>query len=52
MDDKTGFFKTHADALAVVGINLAMMAIMITMWISTNNRIDAVYSVLIELVKK
>ncbi len=47
-----GFFKTHGDALAVVGVNIAMMAIMISMWISTNSRIDAMYSIIVGILKK
>lgn len=41
MNDKMGFFKNHADTLAIIGINLAVAAILISMWISNSHRIDA-----------
>ncbi|RPJ76329.1 MAG: hypothetical protein EHM20_07615 [Alphaproteobacteria bacterium] len=34
--------KNHVDTLAIVGVNIAHIAIMLTLWISANARIDAV----------
>ena len=44
METKQSFFKEHADTLAIVGVNIALIAIMLTLWISANSRIDAVNS--------
>jgi len=41
MKNETGFFKNHADTLAIIGVNLAIAAILISMWISNSHRIDA-----------
>lgn len=38
---KTSFFKTHADAIAIVGVNLALIAICVSVWIGESMRIDA-----------
>lgn len=41
---KTGFFKSHADTLAIIGVNLAIAAFMLSFMISTSHRVDAVNS--------
>jgi len=38
---RTGFFKNHADTIAIIGVNLALAAIMMSMWISNTHRIDS-----------
>ena len=40
--DKIGFFKNHADTLAIIGVNLALFAFMLNFMISTSHRVDAV----------
>ncbi len=44
MNTDTGFFKNHADTLAIIGVNLAIGAILISMWISHASRIDSINS--------
>lgn len=39
--DKIGFFKNHADTLAIIGVNLALFAFMLNFMISTSHRVDA-----------
>lgn len=36
-----GFFKNHADTLAIITVNIAIGAILISMWISHAHRVDA-----------
>lgn len=36
-----GFFKNHADTLAIIGVNLAAIAILISLWVANTSRIDA-----------
>lgn len=57
--EKNSFFKNHADAIAVVGVNIAIGAILISMWMFNTNRIDAtnarmdqVYNVILNMMKK
>jgi hypothetical protein len=38
---KSSFFKNHTDTLAIIGVNLAIAAILTTMWISNSHRVDA-----------
>jgi len=38
---KPNFFKSHADTLAIMGLNLAIAALLISMIISNSHRIDA-----------
>ena len=38
---KQSFLKDHADTLAIIGVNIAIAAILVTMWISNTHRIDA-----------
>lgn len=40
-EEKSNFFKSHADAIAIVTVNVAICAIMISMFISHSARIDA-----------
>lgn len=42
MDNKASFLKNHADTLAIIGVNLCIAAILVSMWISNSHRIDAV----------
>ena len=41
MEEIPNFLKNHADAIAIVGVNIAIAAIMISLWISTTSRVDA-----------
>lgn len=36
-----GFLKNHADTLAIIGVNIAIFAMLVTMWISNAHRIDS-----------
>lgn len=38
---KPNFFKAHADTLAIMGVNLAIAGLLISMIISNSHRIDA-----------
>lgn len=40
-NEKQSFFKDHADTLAIIGVNIAIAAILVTMWISNTHRVDA-----------
>lgn len=42
MEDKPSFMKIHSDTIAIIGVNIVIAAILITMWISHAHRIDAV----------
>jgi hypothetical protein len=57
--DKPSFLKNHADTVAIIGVNIAIAAILVMMIISNSNRIDAVnvradhlYNILIDLIKE
>lgn len=39
---KESFFKNHGDTLAIIGVNIALIAMMLTLWTSANSRTDAV----------
>ena len=58
MEKKASFVKEHADAIAIIGVNIALSAIMISLWVSnthridaTNARMDGLFNQIIELVK-
>lgn len=65
MSEKTGFIKAHGDTITIVGVNIALAAMMMSMWISntsgisacnaridaTMSRIDGMYEVLMNHVK-
>lgn len=42
--EKQGFFKNHADTVAIIGVNLAGVALLVTMWLSHAGRMDAANS--------
>ncbi len=44
MEKTERFFKNHADTLAVIGVNLAIAGIYLTLLISNIHRVDAVNS--------
>lgn len=44
MEDKPSFLKNHLDTIAIIGVNVAIGAILVSMWISHSHRIDAVNS--------
>ena len=59
MSEKQGFFKNHADTVAIIGVNLAIAAILVSMWVSNSSRIDAanartdcVYNMIYDLLKE
>lgn len=45
---KQSFFKDHADAIAIiasnVGLILAVVVIMITLWLSNSSRVDSAHN--------
>lgn len=43
-NEKPSFLRNHVDTLAIIGVNLAAIAILISMWMSATSRIDAIYS--------
>lgn len=44
MENKPSFLRNHSDTLAIIGVNLAIAAILITMCVSNSNRIDVANS--------
>jgi hypothetical protein len=38
---ENSFFKNHTDTLAIIGVNIAIAAIMFSLWISNSHRVDA-----------
>ena len=40
-ESKPSFLKNHADTIAIIGVNIAIFAVIVTMWISNSHRIDA-----------
>lgn len=40
-EQKQSFMKNHADAIAIITVNIAICAIMISMFISHSSRIDS-----------
>jgi len=40
-ESRPSFLKDHADTLAIIGVNLAIAAILVSMWISNSHRVDA-----------
>ena len=41
MSEKPSFLKNHIDTLAIIGVNIAIAAILVSLWISNSHRIDA-----------
>lgn len=41
MENKIGFLKNHADTIAIIGVNIALAAILVSMWVSNTHRVDA-----------
>ena len=40
MTQQQGFFKNHADTIAIIGVNVTIFTILIAMLISNSSRID------------
>lgn len=40
-NDKPSFLKNHMDTIAIIGVNLAIAAILVTMWVSNTHRVDS-----------
>lgn len=51
-EEKPNFFKSHADALAVVAVNIAIAAILVTMCISNSSRIDTLHVMFYDLLRE
>ena len=58
-ESRPSFLKDHADTLAIIGVNLAIAAILVSMWISNSHRVDAanarsdqLYSIILDLLKQ
>lgn len=41
-EQKPGFLKNHADTLAIIGVNVAIMAIIISLWFSNGSSIATI----------
>ena len=39
--ERQSFLKNHADTIAIIGVNIGLAAITISLWISNSQRIDA-----------
>ncbi len=57
--EKQSFLRNHVDTLTIIGVNLAIAAILISMWVSNTNRIDAcnartdqLYQTLIDMINQ
>jgi hypothetical protein len=53
------FFKNHADTLTIIGVNLAIAAILVSLWISNSHRVDAanarsdqLYNIIVDMLKQ
>jgi hypothetical protein len=42
MEKKSGFVKDHSDTIAIIGVNLTMMAVLLTICLSNMSSIAAV----------
>ena len=56
---QSGFFKNHADTLAIIAVNLTIFAVLISMCLgnsvrtdAANARSDQLYTMFIDLVKE
>jgi hypothetical protein len=59
MNEKISFLRNHADTLAIIGVNLAIAAIYMSILISnissiqaTNSRIDTMYVMFYDLLNQ
>jgi len=59
MKKEIGFFKNHADTIAIIGVNIAIAAILLTICISNissisavNSRIDTLHVMFYDLLKE
>jgi predicted branched-subunit amino acid permease len=56
MDRQLSFLKNHADTFAIIGVNVAIlaifMAIVIPIMISHSQRIDVLYTMFYDLLKE
>lgn len=41
MAEKSSFLKNHSDTVAIITVNVAIAAILISMWVSNTHRVDA-----------
>jgi hypothetical protein len=42
IENKPSFLRNHADTLAIIGVNIGIAALLVTLCISNSHRIDAV----------
>ena len=59
MEKSERFFKNHADTMAIIGVNVAIAAIILSLWISNSHRVDAanarsdaIYIMIYDLIKE
>jgi hypothetical protein len=59
MDHKPSFLRDHADTITIIGVNIAIAAILVTMIISNSHRIDSanarsdgLYSICMDMLKE
>ncbi len=57
--EKPNFLKNHADTLTIIGVNIGIAAILVTMWIShahrmdaANARMDSIHTMFYDLLKE
>jgi hypothetical protein len=41
MNEKPSLFKNHSDTLAIIGVNIAIAAVLVSLWVSNTHRVDA-----------
>lgn len=58
-EKKESFLRNHADTLAIMGLNICIAAVLMTMWVSqssridgANARIDCIYVMFYDLLKE
>jgi hypothetical protein len=58
-ENKPTFFKNHADTIAIIGVNIAMMAILVMLYLSNvssitaaNARIDTIHVMFYDLLRE
>jgi len=56
---QSNFFVDHGDTLAIIGVNLAGLAILVSMWLShahrmdaANTRIDTIHVLIYDMLKE
>lgn len=59
MNEQPSFLRNHADTLAIIGVNLAIAAMLLTLILSNSSRIDtanarsdALYNMVYDILKE